>query len=188
MYKYVCPCLRAGFICSWWMNSKFLLPLKWKCIIFVLIWDWISSFWKNIWRTIWQYLLPRNRVIWPIPFSPVTLSSFPTLRSLALTQRTISLATHLRAARVPSWLAGIHLLPLTLPTLKTVLSTPNVKRCWACQCYKMMVVEGVRAYNTIELKWRRLDPSQNRNRRKKGGWWWWRIPRKAIKGPGNILH
>lgn len=188
MYKYVCPCLRAGFLCSWWMNSKFLLQLKWRCKIFVLIWDWISSFWKNIWRTIWQYLLPRNRVILPIPFSPVTLSSFPTLRPLALTQRTINLATHLRAARVPSWLAGIHLLPLTLPTMKTVLNTANVKRCSVCQCYTIMVVEGVRAYNTIELKWRRLDPSQNRNRRKKGGWWWWRIPRKAIKGPGNILH
>lgn len=167
MYKYVC--LRAGFLRSWWMNSKVLLQLKWKCKIFVLIWDWTSSFWKNIWRTVWQYLLPRNRVILPILFSPVTLSSFPTLRPLALTQRTVNPATDLRAARVPSWLAGIHLLPLTSPTMKTVLNTPNVKRCSVCQCYEIVVVEGVRAHNTIELKRRRLDPSQNRNRRKKEG-------------------
>ena len=183
---YVCVWGQDIFAVDEWI--QFQLQLKWKCKIYVSVWDWISSFWKNIWRTIWQYLLPRNRVILPIPFSPVTPSSFLTLHSSALTQRTINLATHLGAAQVPSWLAGIHLLPLTSPTMKTVLNTSNVKRCSVGQCYEIMVVEGVRAYNIIELKWRRLDPSKNRNRRKKGGWWWWRIPTKQTKGPGNILH
>lgn len=36
--------------------------------------------------------------------------------------------------------------------MKTVLNTSDMKRCLVYQCYKIMVVEGIHAYNTIELK------------------------------------
>lgn len=44
------------------------------------------------------------------------------------------------------------------------------------------VVEGVHAYNALELK--RPDPSQDRKKGKEKG----RIPRKQVEGLGNILH
>lgn len=49
-------------------------------------------------------------------------------------------------------IVGIHLLPLTNKNIKTVPNISDVKGCLVYQCYNIMVIEGVHANSTIELK------------------------------------